>query len=292
MDLTLSAEQEAVRDAIREMLGGRLPLARVRTLGGDVDASVWQEAGQLGWFGLGLGEEAGGTGYGLPEEMLLFIELGRALAPGPWLGTVLAAHALAGARELREVHGALLAGRQYVAVIDDAENALGTGGRLSGTATSVADAGAGEGLLVLGEHAVRYVAGGTRGVTVTPRTSIDPTRRLAEVTFANVAVEVVSNGAGRLRHMATVLVAAEAVGIAERTLELSVAYAKVRQQFGRPIGSFQAIKHRCADMAVRAEVARSVVTFAAVAVRDGDEDAERHVHGAKVLASDAALKNA
>jgi alkylation response protein AidB-like acyl-CoA dehydrogenase len=89
-----------------------------------------------------------------------------------------------------------------------------------------------------------------------------------------------------------VLVAAEAVGVAERTLEMSVAHAKVRQQFGRPIGSFQAVKHRCADMAVRAEVARSVTTFAAIAVRDGDPAAGHHVHVAKVLATAGALANA
>ena len=292
MDMTLGAEQEAVRDAIRALLDGRLPLARVRTLDGEVDAAVWQEAGTLGWFALGLGEQAGGAGYGLAEEMLLFIELGRALVPGPWLGTVLAAHALAGAPGLDETESAVLTGTQRVAVIDDPESTLGTGGRLAGTATGVADAGAAQGLLVLGEHAVRYVAAGARGVTITPRASIDPTRRLAEVAFANVPVEVVGNDAGRLRQMATVLVAAEAVGIAERTLELSVAYAKVRHQFGKPIGTFQAVKHRCADMAVRAQVARPVVAFAAVAVRDGEEDADRHVHGAKVLAIDAALKNA
>ncbi len=292
MDLTLSADQEAVRDAIRQMLAERVPLTHVRTLAGQVDAAAWQEAGALGWFGLGLPEAAGGAGYGLPEEMLLFIELGRGLAPGPWLGTVLAAHALAGAAGLDDVHAAVLAGTRRVAVVDDADNALGGGGRLMGSVPGIADAGSAQGLLVLGQHAVRYVAADTRGLTITPGAGIDSTRYLAEVAFASVPVEVVSNDAGRLRDMATVLVAAEAVGIAERTLELSVAYAKVRQQFGKPIGSFQAIKHRCADMAVRAEVARSAVTYAAVAVRDREPDAACHVHGAKVLAVDAALKNA
>jgi alkylation response protein AidB-like acyl-CoA dehydrogenase len=80
--------------------------------------------------------------------------------------------------------------------------------------------------------------------------------------------------------------------VAERTLEMSVEYGKVRQQFGRPIGSFQAVKHRCADMAVRAEVARSLTTYAAVALRDGEADATRHVRAAKALAADAALVNA
>ncbi len=98
--------------------------------------------------------------------------------------------------------------------------------------------------------------------------------------------------AGALRRAGTVLAAAEAVGVAERTLEASVEYAKVRQQFGKPIGSFQAVKHRCADMAVRVEAARASTFWAAVALRDGLEDAGRQVHVAKTLAVSAAIANA
>jgi len=124
------------------------------------------------------------------------------------------------------------------------------------------------------------------------RPSIDPTRRLGDVRFSGIAAPPLAGDAATLRTLATLLAAAEAVGVAERTLEDSVEYAKVRQQFGRPIGSFQAVKHRCADMAVRAEVARSLTTFAAVALAEGEETAPRHVAAAKVLASDAALANA
>ena len=98
--------------------------------------------------------------------------------------------------------------------------------------------------------------------------SIDPTRPLARIRLDGG--EALDADPTALRRIATVLLAAEAVGVAERTLEASVAYAKVREQFGRPIGSFQAVKHRCADMAVRAEVARSLTTFAALALRDGE----------------------
>ena len=289
MDLTLDAEREAIRDSIREFLAGRLPLARVRQLVDDpdgVDATVWTEAAGLGWFGLGLPESAGGAGYGLPEEMILAIELGRALAPGPWLGTLLAAHALgAGAADV-------LAGRRRVALVDDPHDALGAGARLAGTASGVPDAGCADALLVVGSTRVRLVEAGARGVTIASRPSMDPTRRLAEVGFADVTLEPLDADAAALRWTATVLAAAEAVGVAERTLEQSVEYAKVRQQFGKPIGSFQAVKHRCADMAVRSEVARSVVTWAAVAVRDDEGDVERAVHVAKALAGPAALANA
>ena len=280
MDLTLGPEQESVRDAIRGMLADRLPIARIRAHP-EIDDAVWREAGDLGWFTLGLPESAGGAGYGHPEEMILFVELGRALAPGPWLGTVLAAHAL-GAE----------AGARRVAVVDDPTDRLLRDARLAGTADAVAHAAGVDGLLVVGGTQVRWVAADARGLAVAARPSIDPTRPLARVRFDGVAAEDVPVDAAALRARATVLVAAEAVGVAERTLEASVAYAKVRQQFGRPIGSFQAVKHRCADMAVRAEVARSITTWAAVAVRDDEPDAARTVREAKALAGDAALANA
>jgi len=280
MDLTLGPEQESVRDAIRGMLADRLPIARIRAQP-EIDDAVWREAGDLGWFTLGLPESAGGAGYGLPEEMILFVELGRALAPGPWLGTLLAAHALTGA-----------AGSRRVAVVDDPADALVRDARLTGTADAVADAVGIDGLLVVGGTRVRWVAADARGLTIAVRRSIDPTRPLGRVRFDGVAADDVRADAAALRTRATVLVAAEAVGVAERTLEASVAYAKVRQQFGRPIGSFQAVKHRCADMAVRAEVARSITTWAAIALRDDEPDAARTVREAKALAGDAALANA
>jgi alkylation response protein AidB-like acyl-CoA dehydrogenase len=289
MDLTLGAEQESIRDAVREVLADRMPLARVRSLiaAGGIDRELWAAAGELGWFGLGVAEEGGGAGYGLSEEMLLFIELGRSLAPGPWLGTVLAAHALAGRAVQRDV----LAGVHAVALIDDAGDALGAG-RLEGEMLDVADGQGAQGFLVLGSEAVRYVAADAPGVTVEPGGGIDPTRPFARVRLAGVAADSGSRDAMMLRQAAIVLAAAEAVGIAERTLEASVEHGKVRQQFGRPIGSFQAVKHRCSDMAVRAEVARSVTIFAAVALRDHEEGAARAARVAKALAVDAALANA
>ena len=295
MDLTLGPEETAVRDAIRGMLAERLPLPRVRAVAGaepGLDEALWREAGGLGWFGLGLPEAAGGAGYGAAEEMLLFVELGRALTPGPWLGTVLAARALAAAPGLAETCRAVLAGALRVALVDDPSDALGDGARLTGVARGVADAGAAGGFLVLGGGRIRYLPAAALGLAVEGRPSIDPTRRLGDVRFDGVAAAPLAGDAAALRTRATLLAAAEAVGVAERTLEDSVAYAKVRQQFGRPIGAFQAVKHRCADMAVRAEAARSLATFAAVALAEGETDAPRHVAAAKVLAIDAALANA
>jgi 3-oxochol-4-en-24-oyl-CoA dehydrogenase len=294
MDLTLSAEQEAVRDAIRGLLRDRLPSARVRAVmdtPDGVDADVWRAAAELGWFGLAVPEQAGGAGYGLAEAMLLFVELGRSLAPGPWLGTVVGALALAGTASAAPTLGDVLAGRTRVALVDDPGDRLGADARADGERDGVFDAGAAQGLLVLGSRAARWVAVGD-DVRVEGRPSMDPMRRLGRVACRGAAALVLGGDVARWRLVATALAAAEATGVAERTLEASVEYGKVRQQFGQAIGAFQAIKHRCADMAVRTEVARSAVTYATVALDEGTEDAALHVHVAKTLAGGAALQNA
>jgi alkylation response protein AidB-like acyl-CoA dehydrogenase len=295
MDLTLSAEQEAVRDAIRGLLRDRLPSARVRAVmetADGVDADVWRAAADLGWFGLAVSEERGGAGYGLAEAMLLFVELGRSVAPGPWLGTVVAALALSASAAADAVLPDLLAGRLRAALVDDPDDRLGTGTRADGEVDGVFDAAAAQGLLVLGREAARWVAVDGAAARVAGRPSMDPTRRIGRVACNAAAAVVLGGDVARWRLVATVLAAAEATGVAERALDASVEYGKVRQQFGQPIGAFQAIKHRCADMAVRAEVARSAVTYATVALDEGADDAALHVHVAKTLAGNAALQNA
>ena len=295
MDLTLSAEEEAVRDAIRTVLVERSGMARVRVLTQTRparDESVWQAAGELGWFGLALSEPAGGAGYGVVEEMLLATELGRSLAPGPWLGTMLAAHALADVAPLRRVHAAVLGGQHPVALVDDPDDQLGSGAELRGTLVPVPDAGLALGLLVLRRNRADYLTVPAPGVRLSERGGMDATRHVWRITCENAIGHSLAIEAGTLRRRATVLAAAEALGVAERTLEQSVEYAKVRQQFGKPIGSFQAIKHRCADMAVRVEAARSLVAVAAVALNDGLPEAPLYVHAAKTLATNAALANA
>jgi len=286
MNLTLDAEQEAIRDAIRDVLRDRMTSAHVREVMATesaLDPAMWQTAGELGWLGLAVPEAKGGSGYGVAEAMLLFTELGRTVAPGPWLGSVLAADALAssGANALAAQLADVLAGKLRVAVIDM--------GATTGEARDVLDAGAADAFLVLGTDEVSWLATGDVVVEATP--SMDPTRRLGRVRLGKAGISL-GAGPARLRLLATVLAAAEAAGVAECTLETSVEYGKVREQFGKPIGSFQAIKHRCADMAVRAEVARSVVTYAAVVLDEGGSDAGHHVHVAKALATEAALANA
>lgn len=284
MDLMPTAEQDAIRDSVRGFLDAELPMARVRALcgaDGDAFAPLWRAGAGLGFF----------EDYALTEQMVVFEELGRALAPGPWLGSVLAAQALGGADHAAA--RAARAGELRVALcVDPWGGALALrGDRLSGRREAVLGAGLAGAFLVVDDAGVLFVPR-EAGVTVAAVPSLDATNPAGSVTFDNAVCARLSADAAALRRAAVVLACAEAVGGIARTVELSVEYAKVRQQFGRPIGSFQAVKHRCADMAVRAEVARSATTYAAVSVRDGAGDADFQVAVAKLLSANAYLQNA
>ncbi len=165
------------------------------------------------------------------------------------------------------------------------------GERLSGTRRAVLGAGLADAYLVVDDAGVLFVPRET-GVTVAAAASLDATNPVGTVTFADAAATPLSADPASLRRAAIVLACAEAVGGIARTVEMSVEYAKVRKQFDKPIGSFQAVKHRCADMAVRAEVGRSATTYAAVSVRDGAADADFQVAVAKVLCANGYLQNA
>jgi len=165
------------------------------------------------------------------------------------------------------------------------------GDRLSGSRRAVLGAGLADAFLVVDDAGVLFVPLES-GVTVDASASLDATNPVGTVTFKEAAVARLSADPAYLRRAAIVLACAEAVGGIARTVELSVEYAKVRKQFDKPIGSFQAVKHRCADMAVRAEVARSATTYTAVSVRDGAADADFQVAVAKVLCANAYLQNA
>jgi alkylation response protein AidB-like acyl-CoA dehydrogenase len=296
MDLMPTAEQDAIRDSVRAFLDTELPMSRVRALmGAPAPAydALWRGAAGLGFFALGLPESVGGAGYALSEEMVLFEELGRVLAPGPWLGSVLAAHALAdaGAAAPRGALERIIAGELRVALcLDPCGGPLtSSGGTLSGVRSSVLGAGLADAFLVVDAAGV-FFAAKEDGVTVTGAPSLDATNPVGAVDFRHAPVSRLPAAIVR-NQSAVVLSCADAVGGIARTVEMSVEYAKVRKQFDKPIGSFQAVKHRCADMAVRAEVARSATTYATVAVRDGASDAAFQVSVAKILCANAYLGN-
>ncbi|MFF2809844.1 acyl-CoA dehydrogenase family protein [Streptomyces sp. NPDC058000] len=271
MDFQLSLDQRALRAGTRELLTGRFDRDRLRAAVDDpaLDRALWRQLADAGFFALRLPEAAGGVGLGLPEAALVFEEAGRALLPGP----LVAGHLLAGA-----VDG-VATGERIVALCDDSTDP------------------------VLWEHPADcdeliFLEGGAPGhtgrahrsapaeVTRAPFTSVDPLTPLARVTDHPRTTPCDDLDVPRLRREAALLTAAQQLGSAARTVEMAVAHARQRTQFGAPIGSFQAVKHLCAGMLVRAELARVAVYAAAVT---GDA---LDITGAKLLADEAAVHNA
>ena len=292
MDFRVTEGQRELAEAIRTMLAGRLPLERVRAREGDeraIDADDWAALGDTGVFTLTLPEPAG-AGLGLADAAVVFEELGRALVPGPLVGTFLAA--------TRDLVPGTAEGRAMVAVV-------GSGGPpwLVEHLTSL-------------DAAILLPAGGMGGHSLMTSISEAPTAQRIALPLDPLtplwqlsqlpAPPNLDDPDQELFRDGAILTAALQVGHAAETLDLAVAYAKEREQFGKPIGSFQAIKHMCADMLVRAEVARAAVHAAACLADAPDVLAaeaaaagatpfawqQRAVAGAKLLADEAAITNA
>jgi alkylation response protein AidB-like acyl-CoA dehydrogenase len=274
MDFELSDDEVALQEGVRSLCAGRFPMERVRATEstGGLDGDGWRELADAGVFALRLPEADGGVGLGMAAAVLVFEELGRALVPGPLIGTHLAAGVVDGAAD----------GSRVVGVVDERQSPL-----------LIENRDALDVLVVVGERGVRAVDPVSVEASPVAR-PLDPLTPLHRVTgslpdgdeLAGVDVAM------RWRTEGAALAAALLLGIAEATTDLSVAYAKERQQFDRPIGSFQAVKHLCADMLVRAEVARAAVYAAGVTLDDPTVgDPERAVHAAKVTAGDAAVRN-
>ncbi|MBP1688050.1 MAG: acyl-CoA dehydrogenase [Deltaproteobacteria bacterium] len=323
MDLVFSDEQEMLRQSARQFLDTECPPTHVRKMMAD-DAGYaedqWKKMAELGWMGLSFPEEYGGSGLGMVELGILFEEMGRAVMPGPFLPTVLAGLAIdiGGSekqkqRYLREIcAGRLKAtiaqvepnGRWDALGIELPAKKDGKTYQLSGTKTYVADAH-NAGLLVVvartrgkGPEGVTLflVESQQQGVKTTLLRTMDQTRKLCEVRFDNVMVgrDAVLGKANKgwllleqVIDRARVLLSAEMCGGAQKVLDMSVDYAKVREQFGRPIGSFQAIQHKCANMLLQTESAKSATHYAAVALANDAPDAHLAACMAKAYCSDA-----
>jgi len=290
MDFRVGEDERQLAEGIRAMVAGRLPLEHLRTREGAARAigeDDWAALGETGVFALTLPEPVG-TGLSMAQAVVVFEELGRALVPGPLVGTFLAARAalVEGAAEGRAQVGVHCVGAAPVLV-----EHLG-----SLDALLVFTAGGGGSVQLLAPAPIA----GARRVDA----PLDPLTALWRVD-ALPAGEPLTD-AGSLWRDGALLTAALQVGHAAEALDLAVAYAKERQQFGAPIGSFQAIKHLCADMLVRAEVARAAV-HAAACLADAPDVVEseaavagctpaqlvdRSVGGAKLLADEAAVGNA
>jgi alkylation response protein AidB-like acyl-CoA dehydrogenase len=262
-------ELDELRATVRAFLAEECPPAVVRRLMADPtahDAGLWRRlAGELGLTGLAVPEEYGGAGCGLTELAVVCEELGRALTPVPYLATaVLAAYAVRDGRLLAGIaDGSLLA----TVVLDG--DLTADGDLLTGTAPYVLDGHLADVIVCAVGGRVYAVRG--RDVARTPYVTLDQTRRLARLRFDGAAAERIDGDLGRLRDLALTALAAEQVGGARRCLETAVEHARTRVQFGRPIGSFQAIKHKLADVLLRVESARSAAYEAA---RVADEEPE------------------
>lgn len=295
MDFGLSEEQRLLEQTLRRWLDEQVPVARVREIAASeagTDAKLWQGLAELGVLGLLIPEEHGGSGLGLLDAALAMESLARAATPAPYLGSaVLAPVALLAAgtaAQRREWLPKLASGTARVGVAlgeltgRRADAALRVdGGRLQGRALFAIDTGAADAYLVaLDRDHLVLVAADASGLDVTTLPTIDRTRRVAELGFDGVGpIEWLGGPAGvagaavRVLDAGRVVLAADALGAAERALEMAVAYAKQRVQFGRTIGSFQAVKHLCAEMAAELEPARALVWYAAYTFDQRPEEA-------------------
>lgn len=275
MDFRLSEDQEALRDGVRAFCEGRFGVERLdeTARAGGFDRDLWAELASMGVFSLRQPESDGGVGLGMADAVLVFAELGRRLVPGPAIWSHLAAGLVPGAGAGDAVVGGLDATDGEPVLIE----------HLPALAT----------LLVVHDDGVERVD--PRSLEATPVvTPLDPLTPLHLVTSLPRGERIGDAAlAARLRLEGAALAAAQLLGIAESTQELATAYAKEREQFGRPIGGFQSIKHLLADMFVRQEMARAAV-YAAGATLDQPEvgDPARAVASAKVVAFESAMKNA
>jgi 3-oxochol-4-en-24-oyl-CoA dehydrogenase len=257
----------------------------------------WQDLVELGWLGLHIDEEYGGSGYGLPELVVVVEELGRAVAPGPFVPTVIASSVLA-ADGTEEQQARLLPG-----LIDGTVTAgVGLGGEVrvdgavaNGEAGIVFGAGLADLLLIVAGDDVLLLEREHAGVAVQVPENLDLARRSGRVTLRNVGIadqNLLPAARDSLLARARTLLAAEAVGGASDCVDAAVDYAKVRQQFGRTIATFQAVKHHCANMAVAAESAVAAVWDAARAAGEDEEQFRLAAAVAAALAFPTYVRNA
>ena len=254
----------------------------------------WGDIAELGWLGLHLPEDLGGSGFGLPELIVVVEELGRAVTPGPFVPTVIASAVIdsVGGDELKRRLLPGLADGSVFAGVGLTSDISVSGGKAAGSAPAVLGGGLAQ-ILVLpaGDDAI-VVDLAAGGVTVETPLNLDPTRRSARVTLDGAPAEILPGGRRALVDLARLLVAAEAVGVATECTEQAAAYAKVRLQFGRPIAMFEAVKHHCANMLVASELATANVWDAARAAEEGGDQLTYTAAMAAALALPAADESA
>jgi 3-oxochol-4-en-24-oyl-CoA dehydrogenase len=256
----------------------------------DAPPDFWAELAELGWLGLHLPEEVGGSGYGIEELVIVVEELARAVAPGPYVPTVIASALIAeaGDDDLRSRVLPGLADGSIVGAVALGGSVTVSDGVASGDAGVVLGAGRASLLMVPVGDDVAVVDAHGEGVAIDTPPSLDPTRRSARVTLDGAPVTVITGGRRALVDLARVILSADAVGVARECTEMGAAYSKERIQFGRPIAMYQAVKHHCANMAVATELATSAVWDAARATATGGDQLSWAAAVAATLAAPAA----
>ncbi len=309
MDFSLTPDQKMMQESLVRTLADASSLDRVRRFAGDLKDKgddIWRAVADFGLAGIVVPEEFGGLGLTLLDAALASEALGAAVAPVPFMGAVLGPLALmrGGTAAQQAEWLPKLAGGEVMAAVAISEPIAGArdgagvtakGGKLSGKALFV-PGGMAAGLLIVADMAggLHLVRDDAAGLTRTLMPGIDETRRLAELTFDGVAAEALNSGKGgggrelltTLRDAGWVLLAADSLGAAQVMLEKAVDYAKERRQFDRVIGSFQAVKHMCAEMAAELEPCRSLVWYAAYAFDAAPAEASLMAAHAKALTSE------
>jgi alkylation response protein AidB-like acyl-CoA dehydrogenase len=305
MQFGLSESQQILKDTARKFFAGESPIAAVRkAMETDTayDAALWTKLAEQGFTGIITPEEYGGMGLGKVELVLLMEEAGYALLPGPFFSTVALAGSVidaCGTPEQKKKYLQRIAAGQARATLalveaagswdPDGLNISPAGSKLTGTKLFVTDAAVADFIVVVASGDVFVVDGKAPGLHIELMKGMDLARKIYAVEFKNTPAEKLgdSSGLAGALNVATAALCAEMTGGMQRTLELTVAYAKTRKQFGKPIGIFQAVQHLCADMYLETESSRSATYYAAWALEENVPDAAAAVSVAKIYASDA-----
>ena len=298
MEFTFTDEKLMIAETAKAFFSENATSERTRkAMAADgVDHALWESfCTELGLAGIGLPEAAGGAGLGMVEFAIIAEAAGAQVSALPLLGLATVAQAIAtgGSDAQQAEHLPNLISGATIAAFAEGQGLSLAGGKLSGTAQFVPH-GAVAGLFLLAQgDAAWLVKADAPGLTVKAHVTMDQTRPFASLHLDGVAAEPLANPVAAVaaaRAGGWISLSAEALGGAQATLDRTVAYAKERVQFGRAIGSFQAYKHRLADMMVEIEQARSAVYWAACAVDEGSDEAALALHAAKSFAADTYFK--
>ena len=308
MEFALTDEQRALQDAVRSYLRDRFGPTQVRAVyedpaGDGAPADLWKAIGEQGWLAVLVPEEHDGIGLGLLDASVIAREFGAMTTPGPWLGTILAAEAirLAGSADQQkswlprlaagEVKAAVALLKPGSSPVPDNAPATADGGKLSGQLQLVEYGDIADLLVVAAQDGLYLVE--PAAYSTTRCEGLDRTTRLSTIDLSGTGEKLDNSSPEVLQELldrAAVLVANDLVGIARKALTETVEYDKTRVQFGKPVGSFQAIKHELADVHVAVTMAEHAATYAAFAVDTDRDDKTLAVSIAKSKAADTARK--